>query len=72
MPATEHAPRNRLNVLEYRHGLTDILECGAGGCEERLRVIPPHPERELITLAKNALRHGQCFANQRLGFFEAL
>ena len=29
--ATKHAPRNPFNVLERRHGLTEIVERGAGG-----------------------------------------
>ena len=43
----------------------------SGHCE-RVRVTRPHPEREIMIRSKNALRHGNCFAQQRLGFFEAI
>ena len=69
--AAEHAPRGRFHILERRHALADIVECGAVGPAECVRVIPPHPERGFMTLAVNASRHGQCSAQQRLGFFEA-
>ena len=28
--ATEHAPRDPFRLLERRHGLEEIIECGAG------------------------------------------
>ena len=68
--AAEHAPRNRLDVLERSHGLADIVERGAGVPPKSVPVIPPHPERDVITLAENASRHGYCFEQQCLGFFE--
>ena len=68
--AAEHAPRDPLRVLERRHGLAEIVEGGAGVIVERHRMNPPQPERDFITIAKNASRHGNCFAHQRLGFFE--
>ena len=70
--STKHAPRGPFRVLERRHGLADIVERGAVVVVERLRVIHPHSEHEFMTLPKNALRRGQYFAQQRLGFFEAL
>ena len=36
------------------------------------RVTPQHSERENISLAENASRCGQRFAEQFFGFFEAL
>ena len=45
MPASKNAPRDPSRVLERRHGLADIVECGAGRPAKRLRVIPPHAER---------------------------
>ena len=36
------------------------------------RVTPQHSERENISLAENASRYGQRFAEQFFGFFEAL
>ena len=70
--AAEHAPRDPFRVLERCHGFAEISECGAVGFVERLRVNPPHPERESITLSENASRHGDRFAKQFSGFFEAL
>ena len=72
MRAAEHAPRGPCRFFERRHGLAEIVERGAGVHVERLRVTPPHPEREIMTLSENASRHGYRFAQQRLGFFEAL
>ena len=69
--ATEDSPRGLSQIIERRRALTAIVECGAGVCEEHLRVNPPNLERELITLSKNASRHGHRFAQQRPGFFEA-
>ena len=68
----EHAPRDSLRVLEHRHGLAEIVERGVGVNEERLPVNPPHSEREDMTVTNNAPRHGNRFAQQRLGFFEAI
>ena len=70
--ATEHAPRDPFYVLERRHGLAEIVERGAGVRAKRLRVIPPHPERELMTLSENAARHGNRFAHQMLAFCVAM
>jgi pyruvate kinase len=47
--AAEHAPRGRFYLLERRHGLAEIVERGAPVSVERLRVIPPHPERESVS-----------------------
>jgi tetratricopeptide (TPR) repeat protein len=69
--AAKYAPRSPCHVLERCHGLADIVERGAVVVVERLRVIHPHSERDIMTLPKNALRHGQYFAQHRLGFFEA-
>ena len=68
----KHAPRGRFNLLERRHALADIVECGAVGPAECVRVIPPHPERGFMTLAENASRHGYRSAQQCLGFSAAL
>ena len=70
--ATEHAPRGAFYVLEHRRGLAEIVARGARVGVERLRVKRPHLERVYISLAKNASRHGERFAQHRLGFFEAL
>ena len=49
-----------------------IVERGAVVSVERHSVIPPHLERESIILAESASHHGNHFAQQCLGFFEAL
>ena len=64
--------RDQFNFLERRHGLAVIIERGAWVIAERLRVNPPHPEREISTLSEHASRHGNRSAQQRLGFLEAL
>ena len=64
MRATKHAPRGPFRVLERRHGLAEIVKGGAGVLVERFRVIVPHLERELMTLAKNASCHGYIFTQQ--------
>ena len=69
--AAEHAPRVPWHVLERRYGLADIGERGAFVIAERRRVILYHPEREVITLAENASRHRNTFAQPFLRFFEA-
>ena len=70
--AAEHAPRDRFYLLERRHGLAQIVERGVGVSAERLRVNPPHRERESILISENAPRHGDRFSQQCLGFFQAL
>ena len=72
MRATEDAPRGPVRLLEHRHGLAEIIERGAGVVVERPRVKLLHRERETITFSENTPRHGHRFAQQRLGFFEAL
>ena len=70
--AAEHAPRGLFQILEGRHGLAEIVERGAGVKVERPRIKPPQFERIFIAYANNSSRHGHHFAQQRLGFFEAL
>ncbi len=53
-------------------GLAELVERGVRVSVERLRVITPHRERDIMTIPKNASRHGNRLAQQRLGFFEAL
>ena len=72
MRATEHASRDPLYLVECRHGLAEIIERGAVVSVNRLRVKRPHPERNVMILSMNALRHGYRFAQQKFGFFKAL
>ena len=62
--AAEHAPRGPLRLLERLHCLVDIIKRGVVVSAERQRVKPPHPEREIIILSKNVLRHGYRFVHQ--------
>jgi hypothetical protein len=71
MCAAEHAPRGPFGLLERRHGLAEVLECGAFVIVERRRVIPPQPDREFMIFAENASRHRYRFSHQGLGLFEA-
>ena len=72
MSLSENAlPRFR-NGFKRLHGLAEIGERGGVVLAERPRVKPPHLERESMKLSENAPRHGHDFAQQRLGFFEAL
>ena len=64
MRTAEHAPPDPFRVLERRLDLAEIGERGGGVVVERLRVTPPHPERELMTIAEDASRHGHRFAQQ--------
>ena len=61
---TEHAPRDLSSVLERLHSLAEIVVCGGGVPAERLRVSPPHPERDFSILTGHALCHGYRFAHQ--------
>ena len=70
--ATENASRGPFNLFELRHGLAEIVERGPGVVVERLRVNPPHFEREFMTLTDTASRDGYRFAEHRPGFFKAL
>ena len=72
MRATEHAPRGPFRLLECRYGLADIVECGGGVAADRLRVKLPQTDRDVTAVSGNASRHGNCSAQQRPGFFEAL
>ena len=69
--APKHAPRDPPCVLERRHGFAEIVERRSFGSMERLRVKSPRLERESTSLSENASRHGNRFAQQFLGFFEA-
>ncbi len=62
--AAEYASCDPCRVLERRHGLAEIVERGACVQVERHRVIPPHPEREFMTLAENAPCYGHHFAQK--------
>ena len=62
--ATEHAPRGRYQFLERRHGFAEIAKRGACVHMRCSRVIRPHPERELMIFAEDALRHGDIFAQR--------
>ena len=64
MRAAEHAPRDPPRVHERRHGLAEIVGRGAGVHVEHIRVNPPHPERDLMSLSQNAWRHANNFAQQ--------
>ena len=72
MHAAEDLTRGPYRVFERRHSLAEIVERRTVFHVERLRVNPPHPEREIITLSKNAPRDGHHLAQKRLGFFKAL
>ena len=72
MRTAEHAPRDPFNFLERRHGLAKIVDSGGGVSAERVRVMAPHPERDLVILSEDASRRGDRFAQQSLNFFEAL
>ena len=48
---TKNAPRDWGRFRHHRYGLAQIVECGAVGFVKRLPVLPPHLEREFITLA---------------------
>ena len=69
--ATKHAPHDPRRLLKCIYGLAEIIERGAGVLVERPRVIQLHPEREMMTLAENASRHGKYLAQEIPGFFEA-
>ena len=71
MRATEDAPCGRCQILERLDGLAQIVERGTVVPVNRLRVDPPHLERESMPFSENASRHGYYFAQQRLGFSEA-
>ena len=58
----QHTPRGPIQFLERRHTLAEIVERGAFVIAECIRVSPPHPEREITTLSKNATRYGHRFA----------
>ena len=58
--ATKHAPRDPFSVLERRHGLAEIVECGAVVSVERLRIRTSaerdkreHYKRRAARLAKS-------------------
>ena len=55
---TKHASRDPFRVFEYRHGLAQIFERGAGVIAERRRRSRPHLERESIVVTENASRLG--------------
>ena len=57
--ATEHLPRDPRRLHERRHGLEEVVERGAVDIlVERLGVIHPHPEREIMALSEAAARQG--------------
>jgi hypothetical protein len=72
MPGSEHAPCDPGSLLERRHGLAKIIECGAVVFVERPCVMPLSLEREVMRVTEDALRHRDRFVHQFLGLFEAL
>ena len=70
--ASKHAPRNPFRVLDCLNAFAQIVEGGAVGSAERLRVNRPHPERNLTILAKKASRHGRQLAQEFTGVSVAL
>ena len=56
--AAEDAPRDLIRVLERRHCLAEIIECGIDVQVKRPRVSPPQREPEIMILSENASRHG--------------
>ena len=44
MCATKNAPRNTFRVLECRHGLAEIVECGAVGLAEQAKILMDEAE----------------------------
>ena len=54
MLATKHAPGGAFRILERLHGLADIVESGAAVLVDRLRIIHPNQERDIITFSDNA------------------
>ena len=72
MRASVNPARDPCRILERVHGFAEIGARGVAVFVVRLRVNPPHLEREFMTLSKDALRHGYRVAHQCLGFFEVL
>ena len=71
MATSKHAARDRLRLLELRHGLAEIVERGAGVIAERLCVNQSHLERESMSFTESASRYGYSFAKDCLGFVKA-
>ena len=72
MRTTKHPSRDPFRLLERGHGLAEMVERRAVVPAARLRVTPPHPERDIVTLSENTACYAHRFAQQCLGFFEAL
>ena len=64
MRRSEYALPRRCYGLECPHGFAKIVECGVGVLEERQRVKPSHSERGNFSLAENASRRRNRFAQQ--------
>jgi hypothetical protein len=62
--SSEHVPRGPFRFLDHRHGLAQIVERGTVVKVEQSRANQPHPERDIIRLAKNAQRYGHHFTKQ--------
>ena len=71
MRFAEYAYPHSCDGLERLHAFVKIVERGASIQVDRPRVNPPHPERVYSTFSESASRHGDHFAQQRPGFFEA-
>ena len=67
--ATEHAPRNNLDLRERLHALAETVERGGRVHVECYRVTPPQLERVFIIVAENLSRHGYRLAQECPGFF---
>ena len=61
MRCAEHAPRDPFHVLERRHGLAEIVECGVSVHVECLSVHFPHRERNCRIISESSTRHGHRF-----------
>ena len=59
MRPPKHAPRDSFRLLERCDGLTEIVERRGGAAAERLRIIPPQPERVFIIETVAAVSKGR-------------
>ena len=71
MIATKHAPRGPFRLFERRHSLAEIVERGGGVLVERSRKSVLSLSVVSSVSRLTCSRHGNRFAQHRLGFFEA-
>ena len=71
MSRSQNTPHDCDRVLEHLKRLALLLGRGSS-VKGRVTEVLAYRQRDIVVISEDALRHGNIFAQQFLGFFEAL